>query len=212
NGFWAKTKDEELVNKNLFVRFIIKIEDVTEQVLENTENITDPFTRKEKIGANIQKVSKNYAKESWQDVSISEFFEGNQYILFVTETYPDVRLVGAPPSSIGKFGSDTDNWVWPLHTGDFSLLRVYADKNNRPAEYSKDNVPYTPKHFLPISMSGISEDDFSMVFCFPGRTQEYLPAVAVQQIVTSLNPAKIKVRDASLTIMDKYMRVDPKIK
>lgn len=212
NGFWAKTKDEELVNKNLFVRFIIKIEDVTEQVLENTENITDPFTRKEKIGANIQKVSKNYAKESWQDVSISEFFEGNQYILFVTETYRDVRLVGAPPSSIGKFGSDTDNWVWPRHTGDFSLFRVYADKNNRPAEYSKDNVPYTPKHFLPISMSGISEDDFTMVFGFPGRTQEYLPAVAVQQIVTSLNPAKIKVRDASLTIMDKYMRVDPKIK
>lgn len=212
NGFWAKTKEEELVNKNLFVRFIIKIDDVTEQVLENTAQITDALTRKEKIAANIQKVIKNYSKETWQEVSVSEFFEGNQFLLYVTETYRDVRLVGAPPSSIGKFGSDTDNWVWPRHTGDFALFRVYADKNNKPAEYSKDNVPYTPKHFLPISMSGITEDDFTMVFGFPGRTQEYLPAVAVQQIITSLNPAKIKVRDASLKIMDKYMRADQQTK
>lgn len=212
NGFWAKTKEDELVNKNLFVRFIIKIDDVTEQVLENTAQITDALTRKEKIAANIQKVIKNYSKETWQEVSVSEFFEGNQFLLYVTETYRDVRLVGAPPSSIGKFGSDTDNWVWPRHTGDFALFRVYADKNNKPAEYSKDNVPYTPKHFLPISMSGITEDDFTMVFGFPGRTQEYLPAVAVQQIITSLNPAKIKVRDASLKIMDKYMRADQQTK
>ncbi len=212
NGFWAKTKEDELVNKNLFVRFIVKIADVTTEVLANTEKISDPLVRKAVIESNMQKVSREYKKENWQESSISEFFEGNQYLLFVTETYRDVRLVGAPPSSIGKFGSDTDNWVWPRHTGDFALFRIYADKNNRPAEYSKDNIPYTPKHFLPISMSGISENDFTMVFGFPGRTQEYLPAVAVQQIITSLNPAKIQVREASLKVMDKYMRVNPKIK
>lgn len=212
NGFWAMTKEEELVNKSLFVRFIVKIEDVTKEVLANTENITDALLRKEHIAANIQRVNSSFKKEAWQESNISEFFEGNQYLLFVTETYRDVRLVGAPPSSIGKFGSDTDNWIWPRHTGDFALFRVYADKNNRPAEYSKDNVPYTPKHFLPVSMSGISEEDFTMVFGFPGRTQEYLPAVAVQQIITSLNPAKIQVRDASLKVMDQYMRADEKTK
>lgn len=212
NGFWAMTKEEELVNKSLFVRFIVKIEDVTKEVLANTENITDALLRKEHIAANIQKVNSNFKKEAWQESSISVFFEGNQYLLFVTETFRDVRLVGAPPSSIGKFGSDTDNWIWPRHTGDFALFRVYADKNNRPAEYSKDNVPYTPKHFLPVSMSGVSEEDFTMVFGFPGRTQEYLPAVAVQQIITSLNPAKIQVRDASLKVMDQYMRADEKTK
>ena len=133
-------------------------------------------------------------------------------MLFVTESYPDVRLVGAPPSSIGKFGSDTDNWVWPRHTGDFSLFRIYADKNNRPAPYSKENVPYTPKHFLPISLDGVSEDDFTLVFGYPGRTSEYLPAVAVEQIVNELNPAKIEIRDKALKVQDGFMRKDNAIK
>lgn len=123
-------------------------------------------------------------------------------MLFVVETFKDVRLVGTPPSSIGKFGSDTDNWVWPRHTGDFALFRIYADKNNRPAEYSEDNVPYTPKHFLPISLDGVAENDFTMVFGYPGRTQEYLPAVAIEQIVNDLNPARIAIRDAALKIQD----------
>ena len=121
-------------------------------------------------------------------------------MLFVTETFKDVRLVGAPPSSIGKFGSDTDNWVWPRHTGDFSLFRIYADKNNRPAAYSKDNVPYTPKHFLPISLDGVEEDDFTLVFGYPGKTNEYLPSVAIEQIVNELNPAKIEIRDKALKV------------
>ncbi|HEY0091422.1 MAG TPA: S46 family peptidase, partial [Flavobacterium sp.] len=131
---------------------------------------------------------------------------------FVTETFKDIRLVGAPPSSIGKFGSDTDNWVWPRHTGDFSLFRIYADKNNRPAEYSKDNLPYKPKHFLPVSIAGVKENDFTMVMGYPGRTTEYLPAVAVEQIVNDLNPAKIAVRDAALKVQDSYMRKDNAIK
>lgn len=137
---------------------------------------------------------------------------GNQYMLFVVETFNDVRLVGTPPSSIGKFGSDTDNWVWPRHTGDFALFRIYADKNNRPAEYSEDNVPYTPKHFLPISLDGVAENDFTMVFGYPGRTQEYLPAVAIEQIVNDLNPARIAIRDAALKIQDGFMRNDQAIK
>ena len=145
-------------------------------------------------------------------LKIKTFYEGNQYILFVTETFKDIRLVGAPPSSIGKFGSDTDNWVWPRHTGDFSLFRIYANKDNKPAEYSKDNVPYTPKHFLPISLDGVAENDFTMVFGFPGRTQEYLPSFAVAQIVNTLNPAKIELRDAALKVQDGFMRKDQAIK
>jgi Peptidase S46 len=143
---------------------------------------------------------------------IKTFYDGNQYLLFVTETFKDIRLVGAPPSSIGKFGSDTDNWVWPRHTGDFSLFRIYADKNNRPATYSTENVPYKPKYFFPISIKGLKENDFTMVMGYPGRTQEYLPSYSVNQIVNTLNPAKIEVRDAALKVQDRFMRKDNAIK
>src|SRR5690606_29220508 len=173
---------------------------------------TSEDEQKKKVEANIASLSKSYAKENYQNISIRSFFEGNQYILFVTEVYKDVRLVGAPPSSIGKFGSDTDNWVWPRHTGDFALFRIYADKNNNPAEYSKDNVPYKPKHYLPISLSGIEENDFTMVFGFPGRTTEYLPSFAVEQTIENLNPARIEIRDNALKVMDEYVRADKAIK
>ncbi len=212
NGFWAYKMDEELPNKDLFVTFIIRIDDVTTKVLEGTETMTSEAEKQKRIQANISSLTKTSPKESWQENSIKTFYDGNQYLLFVTEKYTDVRLVGAPPSSIGKFGSDTDNWVWPRHTGDFALFRVYADKNNRPAEYSKDNVPYKPKHFFPISAKGISENDFTMVMGYPGRTQEYLPAVAVEQIVNTLNPVKIEVRDAALKVQDGFMRKDNTIK
>src|SRR5690606_10855184 len=154
--------------------------------------------KQKKIQENITSTQKSYPKESWQENKIRNFFDGNQYLLFVTETFKDIRLVGAPPSSIGKFGSDTDNWVWPRHTGDFSLFRVYADKNNRPAEYSKNNVPYKPKHYFPVSIAGIRENDFTMVMGYPGRTTEYLPAVAVEQIVNDLDPARIGIREVAL--------------
>ncbi|HQW69064.1 MAG TPA: S46 family peptidase, partial [Flavobacterium sp.] len=212
DGFWAYKMDEELPNKDLYVTFIIKIEDVTTKVLEGTETMTSEGEKQKKIQANISSLTKTSPKESWQENSIKTFYDGNQYLLFVTENYKDVRLVGAPPSSIGKFGSDTDNWVWPRHTGDFSLFRIYADKNNRPAEYSKDNVPYKPKHFFPISAKGISENDFTMVMGYPGKTQEYLPAVAVEQIVNTTNPAKIEIRDAALKVQDGFMRKDNAIK
>ena len=164
DGFWAKNLSEELPNKNLEVTFIVRIEDVTKKVLADTQNLKDETLRNAQIERNIASLVQNSPKESWQENRIRAFYEGNQYILFVVETFKDVRLVGAPPSAIGKFGSDTDNWVWPRHTGDFSLFRVYADKNNRPAEYSKDNVPYRPKYFFPISLKGVKAGDFTMVF------------------------------------------------
>jgi len=212
NGFWAYKMEDELPNEDLEVTFIVKIEDVTTQVLDGTAALALEAERQKKIQDNIAALSKSLPKESWQENKIRTFYEGNQYMLFVTETYKDVRLVGAPPSAIGKFGSDTDNWVWPRHTGDFSLFRIYADKNNRPAGYSKDNIPYSPKHFLPISLDGIKEDDFTLVFGYPGKTNEYLPAVAIEQIVTELNPAKIEIRDKALKVQDGFMRKDNAIK
>ncbi|RTY76728.1 S46 family peptidase [Flavobacterium sp. ZB4P23] len=212
DGFWAYKMEDELPNEGLTVTFMVKIEDVTTSILEGTASLSSEAEKQKKIQENITALSNLLPKENWQENKIRTFYEGNQYMLFVTETFTDVRLVGAPPTAIGKFGSDTDNWVWPRHTGDFSLFRIYADKNNRPAAYSKDNVPYTPKHFLPISLDGVAEDDFTLVFGYPGKTNEYLPAVAIEQIITELNPAKIEVRDKALKIADNFMRKDNAIK
>ncbi|PJR04441.1 S46 family peptidase [Avrilella dinanensis] len=212
DGFWAMSLAEELPNPDLDVTFIVKIEDVTQQAFEGTENLSSEAEKQAQIERNIAQIRNEYPKENWQDTSVRAFFDGNQYMLFLTETYKDIRLVGAPPSSIGKFGSDTDNWVWPRHTGDFALFRIYADKDNKPAEYSADNVPYTPKHYLPVSLDGVEEGDFTLVFGFPGQTQEYLPAVAVEQIVDVLNPARIEIRDEALKVVDSYMREDQQIK
>jgi hypothetical protein len=212
NGFWAYKMEDELPNKGMVVTFIARIEDVTPKVLDGIAAITNEADKQKKIQENISNLNKSLPKEAWQENSIRTFYDGNQYILFVTETYKDIRLVGAPPSSIGKFGSDTDNWVWPRHTGDFSMFRIYADKNNRPAEYSADNVPYKPKYFFPISIKGVKENDFTMVMGYPGRTQEYLPSYAVDQIVNTLNPAKIEVRDAALKVQDGFMRKDNAVK
>lgn len=212
NGFWAYKMEDELPNKDLFVTFIIRIEDVTTKVLEGVTTLATETEKQKKIQENIGVLSRTLPKESWQENSIRTFYDGNQYLLFVTETFRDVRLVGAPPSSIGKFGSDTDNWVWPRHTGDFSLFRIYADKNNRPAAYSTENVPYKPKYFFPISIKGLKENDFTMVMGYPGRTQEYLPAAAVEQIVNTLNPAKVEIRDAALKVQNEFMRKDNAIK
>ena len=212
NGFWAMNLDEELPNEGLFVEFIVRIEDVTNDVLAG---VTDEMSEKEKqsiIDKNSNKVQTYYDKEAWQDSKVKAFYKGNQYFLFITERFEDIRLVGAPPASIGKFGSDTDNWVFPRHTGDFSLFRIYGDKNNRPAKYSADNVPYTPKHYLPISLDGIEEDDFTMVFGFPGRTNEYLPAVAIQHITQEYNPSNIAIREAALKVIDANMKANDEVR
>jgi hypothetical protein len=212
DGFWAMNYSEEIPNESLSATFIKRIDDVTTQVFEGVTEDMDEASKMKLINQNILKVNKAAAKEEWQDSYIRSFFKGNQYLLFVTEKFTDVRLVGAPPTSIGKFGADTDNWMWPRHTGDFALFRVYADANNRPADYSKDNKPYNPNHYLPISLDGVEENDFTLVFGFPGRTNEYLPAIGVDQIVNVLNPAKIEIRENALKIVDSYMRKDPAIK
>ncbi len=212
DGFWAYKAKQELQNPGMVVTFIKRIEDVSISVFNGVTDALSDKEKKDKISQNIKKVQDATQKETWQEAKIKSFYKGNQYFLFVTETFKDIRLVGAPPSSIGKFGADTDNWMWPRHTGDFSLFRIYADKNNKPAEYSKDNVMYTPKHHLPISLDGVEEGDFTLVYGFPGRTNQYLPAVALDQIVNTLNPVKIEIRDKALKVVDKFMRKDNAIK
>ena len=212
DGFWAMTQEDELPNENLEVTFIIKIEDVTKSILKGVTDTMSPREAQSLIQKNTNQLQKKYVVKDWQKTMVKPFYKGNQYFLFVTENYTDIRLVGAPPSAIGKFGSDTDNWMFPRHTGDFSMFRIYADKNNRPAKYSADNVPYTPKHFLPISLDGIDEGDFTLVFGFPGRTNEYLPAVALEQIVQKVNPSNILIREKALKVMDAAMKTNDKIR
>ncbi|MGJ8761566.1 MAG: S46 family peptidase [Polaribacter sp.] len=212
DGFWAMNLEQELPNPGLYIEFIVRIEDVTDSVLAG---VNDSLTEREKqsiITKNGNALQKTITKEAWQQTKIKSFFQGNQFFLFVTERFEDIRLVGAPPTSIGKFGSDTDNWVFPRHTGDFSMFRIYADANNRPAKYSKDNVPYTPKHFLPISLDGVEEGDFTLVFGFPGTTDEYLPATAIKHITEEYNPTNIAIREAALKVIDAKMKESDEVR
>ena len=209
DGFWAATQADELPNPGLFVTFIVKIEDVTKKCLKGVNDEMSEKERQSQIDKNIEAIKKGYTLKAFEKVMIKPFYKGNQFFLFLTETFNDIRLVGAPPSSIGKFGADTDNWVWPRHTGDFSMFRIYANKDNQPAEYSPDNIPYQPKHFLPVSLDGVEEDDFTLVFGFPGRTNEYLPAVAIDLQANQINPIRIRIRDQSLDVLDKAMRSNP---
>ncbi|MEQ8908089.1 MAG: S46 family peptidase [Vicingaceae bacterium] len=206
NGYWAMKPDEELKNPGLTATFIVRMEDVTEGVLNGIDDGLNESERQKEIKKRIDSISEKAVEGTHYEAYIRPFFYGNEYYMFITETYKDIRLVGAPPSSIGKFGGDTDNWMWPRHTGDFSLFRIYADKDNKPAEYSEDNVPYTPKHYFPISMEGVKEGDFTMVYGFPGRTQEYLTSYAIQQIKEKINPARIDIREKALEIMDRHMK------
>ena len=208
NGFWAMNNQEELPNDGLTATFIVDIQDVSDKILQGVGKDMSEDQRNEFVKANMGIITANVVKEPFQNVFIRPFYKGNKYYLFITETYKDVRLVGAPPSAVGNFGMDTDNWSWPRHTGDFALFRIYADKNNKPAEYSKDNIPYTPKHFLPVSSKGVKEGDFTFVFGFPGSTDEYLPAIALEQIVETVNPARIGIRDVALKILMGKMKED----
>ena len=212
DGFWAASKSEELPNPGLFATFIVRIEDVTSQVLENVTEEMHPKERQAWVTKNTERIKAEAQREEYQDVMIRPFFEGNQYFLFITETYRDVRLVAAPPAAIGKFGADTDNWVWPRHTGDFSVFRIYAGPDNKPAEYSPDNQPLQPRHFLPVSLDGVEDDDFTLVFGFPGRTEEYLPSPAIELRADVLNPIRIGIRDRTLEVLNEAMRNDPEIR
>ena len=210
-GFWAMDRSQELPNPTLFATFIVRIDDVTEKILAGVTPTMTESERQSNIDKNINALKPGVQKEDWQDYFVRAFFEGNKYFLFVTETYRDVRLVGAPPSDIGKFGADTDNWVWPRHTGDFSLFRIYAGPDNKPAAYAKDNKPYKPKRSLTINTKGLKDGDFTMVFGFPGRTQQYLPAAALKQTLEFTNPYKISIRDQSLKTIDGFMRADEQV-
>jgi hypothetical protein len=212
NGFWAMQRAEELPNEGLFATFIIRIDDVTEAVLSGVSAGMSEAQRQSVIDKNMQQMEGKVAKEAWQEYFVRAFFEGNKYYLFVTETYRDVRLVGAPPSDIGKFGADTDNWMWPRHTGDFALFRIYAGPDNKPAAYSPNNKPYQPRRSLSINTRGLKEGDFTMVFGFPGRTQQYLPAAALTQTMQYTNPEKIHIRNLALQTTDDFMRSNEAIK
>lgn len=212
NGFWATDPSKELNNPDLYVTFIVSMEDVTRSALEGVDPKMKERDRQSLIDQNLAAIRDGNQREDWQDVVIRPFYKGNRYFLFVTETYRDVRLVGAPPSSIGKFGADTDNWEWPRHTGDFSLFRIYTDPDGRPAEYAPENIPMKSRHHLPVSTSGVKEGDFTMVFGFPGRTDLYLPTTAVEIKTEVINPIRINMRDSSLSVIDRFMRNDPAIK
>lgn len=205
NGFWAMNRSEEIANPGLKVVLLLRMEDVTTQVLSGLkENMTET-ERKEIIARNIAALEAKAAADNQCKASVKAFFYGNQYLLILSEEFEDVRLVGAPPNRIGDFGGETDNWMWPRHTGDFSLFRIYADKNNKPATYSPENVPYKPKKHVSISLKGMKENDFTLLMGFPGVTQEYLPSYALELLFEAENPAAIKIREYRIEIMEKYM-------
>lgn len=211
-GFWAKELGDELACPGLTVSLLIRMEDVTDSVLHD---IPSYYTNKQKndtIQARIKELVKSAEEGTHYKASVKPFFQGNQYYLFLHEVFTDVRLVGAPPSNIGKFGGDTDNWMWPRHTGDFSVFRVYVDSQNKPAPYSPTNRPYQPKKYLPISLEGVEEGDFTFVFGYPGRTQEYLTSYAVKLLSQTENPLRIKARTKRLGLIKAASDQDPLIR
>ena len=213
DGFWAMNRSEELPNKGLTVSFLERMDDVTAQVLNGyTADMTEE-QRVELVKKNSQALIDEAVKEGkGLRATVEALYYGNQYFLFLYREYADVRLVGAPPSSIGKFGGDTDNWMWPRHTGDFSMFRIYADKDNNPAPYSKDNVPYRPKKYFHISTKGVQEGDFTVIYGFPGRTQEYIHSEGVRYIEEIGDPHKIHLRTLRLDIMNKYQAESQKVR
>ena len=212
-GYWAMNREQELPNPGLTATFIIRMEDVTSQVLAGvpTQNILET-DREKLVQINSQRIAQAAVQGTHYQAFVRPFYNGNEYYMFVAEVFEDVRLVGAPPSSIGKFGGDTDNWAWPRHTGDFSIFRIYAGPDNKPAPYSTSNVPFKPRHHLPISLGGVQPGDFTLVFGFPGRTNEYLTSWGVDEVYSVSNPAKIKVRDARLKVWDADMKASDQVR
>jgi hypothetical protein len=211
-GFWAGSQKDELPGGRTSATLLVYMEDVTTRALDAVNAGMTEKDRNDLIASNIKAIVAKAIEGTHYKAYVRPFFYGNQYFLFVTEVFEDVRLVGAPPSSIGKFGGDTDNWMWPRHTGDFSVFRIYAGKDNKPAAYHKDNVPYKPRKHLSISLKGVKEGDFTFVFGYPGQTQEYLYSDAVSMTVASENPVAIRLRETRLGIMDHYMSQDPKVR
>jgi hypothetical protein len=211
DGFWAKSKEDELANPGMFVRFLVKIEDVTSKVLENVKPGMSETERTGTINDARLAIQKSASEGTNYSSVVTSFYGGNYFYLLVYEIYNDIRLVGTPPSSIGKFGFDTDNWEWPRHTGDFSVFRVYMSPDGKPAEYSKDNIPLKPKYFLPVSIKDINKDDFAMIMGYPGSTQRYATSYEVEEIMKIINPNRIKIRGMRQEIMMADMMADPKV-
>jgi hypothetical protein len=212
NGFWAMSNKEELPCPGLFVTYLKRMEDVSDLVLEGVTDEMNEEERSEMISKKSAEIITEAIENTHYTANVVPFYMGNQYFLFVYETYNDVRFVGAPPSAIGKFGGETDNWIWPRHTGDFSLFRVYADKDNKPAAYSPDNVPYEPLYYFPISLKGVEEGDFTMVFGYPGSTNEYVPSYHIDMVKNYVNPKLIGIRGAKIEIMEAAMAEDPLVR
>ena len=212
DGFWAMTREEERKNPGLTAAILVRMEDVTDKVLAE---LTDDMTEAERA-AKAKEIGDALAKEATEGTKhnayVRSFFHNNEFYLFVFNTYKDVRLVGAPPSSVGKYGGDTDNWMWPRHTGDFSMFRIYADADGNPADVSADNVPLTPKHHLPVSLNGVKEGDFTMVFGFPGSTDRFLTSTGIEQAINLYNPTVVEIRDRKLAIMKKAMDADDAVR
>ena len=207
-GFWANTFGEELPCAGLTVTMLVRMEDVTDKVLNGVTGTMTQLQRSALIRQNAEKVETEAAKGTRYEAKVRPFFYGNRYYLLVNEIFRDIRLAGAPPSNIGKFGGDTDNWMWPRHTGDFCVFRIYADSSNNPAAFSKDNKPYRPKRHLQVSLKGYSKGDFTFVFGYPGTTREYIPAAGVDLTANSENPVRIDIRQKRLDIMNTAMNAD----
>jgi len=212
DGFWAMKLEDELSNPSLTASFLIRMEDLTSQILPQLSDTMSPKDRAAKVREITKPIKEAAAESGKYDVVVKSFYEGNEYYMFVYQTYKDVRLVGAPPESIGKFGGDTDNWMWPRHTGDFSIFRVYSAPDGSPAEYSKENVPFKPKHHLPISLKGYEKNDYAMVWGYPGSTDRYLTSYGVEFAVDKKNPAIIDVFGKVLENMKVYMDSDPALR
>ncbi|MCL2040619.1 MAG: S46 family peptidase [Bacteroidales bacterium] len=208
DGFWAYSKKEELPNPGLTVWFLLNVEDVTDAILEGvTANMTEE-ERDKIVAENKKALTEKASEENENRISIEEFYRGNQYLKFEYVVYKDIRLVGVPPSSIGKFGGDTDNWMWPRQTGDFCIFRVYTAPDGSPAEYAEENIPLKPKHYLPVSIKGVQEDDFAMILGYPGSTDRYAPSKRIESVIHETAPVTVECREVKLAQYRKHMLAD----
>ncbi len=214
DGFWSMNHEEERPIEGLTASFLVRMEDVTDEIMTTVSDTMNESERSAAIGMMQDSLIKLAKADTINDyrVEIESFFNGNEYYLFVYEIYKDIRLVGAPPSSIGKYGGDTDNWMWPRHTGDFALFRVYMGPDGMPAKYDSSNVPLKPKHFLPVSTAGVKASDFAMVMGFPGSTDRYLTSYGVKHAIEEEQPSRVKIREQRLAIMKAGMNMDPAVR
>ncbi len=212
NGFWAENLGDELPNPGLFVRFLVQAEDVTDQVLADVRPEMSENDREAAIRTKISEVVHQASSGNHYSANVRPMFAGNEYFLFVYETFNDVRLVGTPPESIGSYGGDTDNWMWPRHTGDFALFRVYTAPDGTPAEYSADNIPLKPRHFLPVSIKGVQEGDFAMILGYPGSTDRYLTSYGIEFNLEHMYPVRIDIRRKKLDIIESAMASSDEIR